>query len=149
MSGANVGLAAFDQPVVKVRALGGNRRAAAANGLRVGRLETILYVLAGLTASLAGVIYAARVGSGQVSAGGSAVTLSVVTVVLIGGVSLLGGLGTITGIAVGAILLSEIDNALIVASIPPQFNRIVVGIILIAAVAVDHVRRERLYRTRR
>ena len=134
---------------VEVRAVGGNRKAAAANGLRVKRIETVLYVLGGLTAALAGIIYAARVGSGQVSAGGSGVTLSVVTAALIGGISLLGGLGGITGVALGAILLSEIDNALIVAAVPPQYNTIVVGVILIAAVAVDHVRRERLYRVRR
>lgn len=134
---------------VEVRAVGGNRKAAVANGLKVARIETALYTLSGLTAALAGIIYAARVGSGQVSAGGAPVTLSVVTAVLIGGVSLLGGLGSITGVAVGAILLSEIDNALIIASVPPQYNTIVVGVILIAAVAIDHIRRERLYRVRR
>lgn len=134
---------------VEVRAIGGNRKAAVANGIKVGRVETAVYVLGGLTASFAGVIYAARVGSGQVAAGGSGTTLSVITAVLIGGVSLLGGLGTITGVAVGAILLSEINNALIFAQIPPQYNTIVVGFILIAAVAIDHVRRERLYRVRR
>lgn len=134
---------------IDVRAVGGNRNAAIANGIKVPRVETTIYVLGGATAALAGIIYAARVGSGQVSAGGASVTLSVVTAVLIGGVSLLGGLGTITGVAVGAILLSEIDNALIVAAIPPQYNTIVVGVILIAAVAIDHVRRERLYRVRR
>lgn len=134
---------------IEVRAVGGNRKAAVANGLRVARIETVLYVLGGATAALAGIIYAARVGSGQVSAGGANVTLSVVTAVLIGGISLLGGLGSITGVAVGAILLSEIDNALIVAAVPPQYNTIVVGVILIAAVAIDHVRRERLYKVRR
>lgn len=134
---------------IEVRAVGGNRKAAVANGLRVARIETVLYVLGGVTAALAGIIYAARVGSGQVSAGGANVTLSVVTAVLIGGISLLGGLGSITGVAVGAILLSEIDNALIVAAVPPQYNTIVVGVILIAAVAIDHVRRERLYKVRR
>jgi ribose transport system permease protein len=134
---------------IEVRAVGGNRKAAIANGIKVGRIDTTLYVMAGATAALAGIIYAARVGSGQVAAGGSGVTLAVVTAVLIGGVSLLGGLGSITGVAVGALLLSEIDNALIVAAVPPQYNTIVVGFILIAAVAIDHVRRERLYRVRR
>ncbi|WP_292209196.1 ABC transporter permease, partial [Mesorhizobium sp.] len=134
---------------VETRALGGNRKAAIANGLKVNRLDTILYVTAGATAGLAGVIYAARVGSGQVAAGGPSVTLSVVTAVLIGGISLLGGLGTITGVAVGALLLSAIDNALIVASVPPQYNSIIIGAILICAVAVDHMRRERLYKRRR
>ncbi|MBZ9922485.1 ABC transporter permease [Mesorhizobium sp. BR1-1-7] len=134
---------------VETRALGGNRKAAIANGLKVNRLDTILYVTAGASAGLAGVIYAARVGSGQVAAGGPSVTLSVVTAVLIGGISLLGGLGTVTGVAVGALLLSAIDNALIVASVPPQYNSIIIGAILICAVAVDHIRRERLYKRRR
>ena len=134
---------------VEVRAIGGNRKAAVANGIKVARVDTTIYILGGVTASLAGVIYAARVGSGQVAAGGSGTTLSVITAVLIGGVSLLGGLGSITGVAVGAILLSEINNALIFAQIPPQYNTIVVGFILIAAVAIDHIRRERLYRVRR
>jgi ribose transport system permease protein len=134
---------------VNVRALGGNRQAAIANGLRVGSLDAALYVLAGMTAAFAGIVYASRVGSGQVSAGGASITLAVVTAVLIGGTSLLGGLGSITGVAVGALLLSEIDNALIVANIPPQYNSMVVGTILICAVAVDHLRRQRLYRQRR
>jgi ribose transport system permease protein len=131
---------------VNVRALGGNRQAAIANGLRVGRLDHALYILSGTTAAFAGVIYAARVGSGQVEAGGASTTLTVVTAALIGGISLFGGLGSITGVAVGALLLSEIDNALVVARIPPQYNSIVVGTILISAVAVDHLRRKRLYR---
>jgi ribose transport system permease protein len=131
---------------VNVRALGGNRQAAIGNGLRVGRQDLALYVLSGSTAAFAGVIYAARVGSGQVQAGGASTTLTVVTAALIGGISLFGGLGTITGVAVGALLLSEINNALVVARIPPQYNSIVVGTILISAVAVDHLRRKRLYR---
>lgn len=133
---------------VNVRALGGNREAAVGNGLRVRRLDLVLYIIAGLTGAIAGIIYTARVGAAQVTAGGSSTTLVVVTAVLIGGVSLLGGLGSITGVAIGAILLSLIDNALIVAQIPPQYNNIVIGAILVAAVAVDHVRHQRLYKKR-
>jgi ribose transport system permease protein len=131
---------------VNVRALGGNREAAVGNGLKVVRLDLVLYCLAGLTGALGGIIYSARVGAGQVQAGGSATTLTVITAVLIGGVSLLGGLGSITGVAVGAVLLSVIDNALIVARIPPSWNNVVVGAVLIAAVAVDHLRRQQLYK---
>lgn len=133
---------------VNVRAVGGNRQAAIGNGLKVVRIDLTLYVVAGVTAAIAGVVYSARVGAGQVEAGGAPVTLVVVTSVLIGGVSLLGGLGTITGVAVGAILLSTIDNALVVAQIPPQFNNIIVGAILIGAVAVDYLRRKQLYKPR-
>lgn len=133
---------------VNVRAVGGNRQAAVGNGIRVVRVDLALYVLAGVTASIAGLIYSARVGAGQVEAGGSSVTLVVVTGVLIGGVSLLGGLGSITGVAVGAVLLSVIDNALIIAQIPPQYNNVIVGAILVGAVAVDHLRRKQLYKPR-
>jgi ribose transport system permease protein len=133
---------------INVRALGGNRQAAVGVGLRVVRLDLILYGLASGTAGLAGLIYAARVGAGQVSAGGTTLTLQVIAAVLIGGVSLFGGLGSITGVAVGAVLLSEIDNALIVTQVPPQYNNLVVGAVLIAAVGLDHVRRQRLYRKR-
>lgn len=133
---------------VNVRALGGNRAAAVANGLHVKKLDLALYSIAAVTGGIAGLLYSARVGAGQVEAGGSATTLVVVTAVLIGGVSLLGGLGNITGVAIGAILLSLIDNALIVSRIPPQFNNIVVGAILVCAVAVDHLRRQQLYKRR-
>jgi ribose transport system permease protein len=133
---------------VNLRALGGNRQAAIGNGIRVIRLDLTLYVLGALMAGTAGIIYSARVGAGQVEAGGSATTLTVITAVLIGGVSLLGGLGTITGVAAGAVLLSLIDNALVLAEIPPQYNTIIVGATLIAAVAVDHLRRQQLYKRR-
>lgn len=133
---------------VNVRALGGNRQAAVNNGLRTVRLDLALYTLAALTAAIAGLIYAAQVGAGQVEAGGTTTTLEVFTAVLIGGVSLFGGLGSVSGVLVGAVLLSEIDNALVVARIPPQYNNLVVGAILILAVALDYARRQRLFRKR-
>ena len=133
---------------VNVRALGGNREAAVGNGLRVVRLDLALYVIAAATACLAGLIYSARVGAGQVTAGGTSTTLIAITAVLIGGVSLMGGLGSIQGVAVGAVLLSLIDNALVLTEIPPQYNSIIIGAILVCAVAVDHLRRSRIYRKR-
>src|SRR5262249_25559850 len=93
---------------VNVRALGGNRQAAVATRLRVGRIDLTLYVTAAGTAALAGIIYSARVGAGQVTAGGTSSTLIVITAVLIGGVSLQGGMGGIQGVAIGAVLLSLI-----------------------------------------
>lgn len=131
---------------VHTRALGGNRLAAVGNGVRAGRVDLALYVLAAGSAALAGIIQTARVGAGQVQGGGTGTTLTVITAVLIGGVSILGGRGTITGVALGALLLSEIDNALIVTAIPPEYNSIVIGSVLVAAVAVDHLRRQRLYK---
>jgi ribose transport system permease protein len=133
---------------VNVRALGGNRQAAVGNGLRVVRLDVALYVIAALAAGVAGMIYASRVGAGQVTAGGTATTFTAITAVLIGGVSLMGGMGNIQGIAVGAVLLSLIDNALVLTEIPPQYNNIAIGAILVCAVAFDYLRRSRIYRKR-
>lgn len=129
-----------------VRAIGGNREAAVANGISVITINRWLYTIGGILAALGGIIYTARTGSGQVSAGGASVTLVVTSAVLIGGTSLFGGLGTITGTAIGALLFAEIDNGLALSNIPPLYLNIVVGSILILAVAADNLRRKRLYR---
>ncbi|MGP3533840.1 ABC transporter permease [Microbacterium sp. RD1] len=133
---------------VNIRALGGNRGAAIGNGLPVKRLDLSIYMIAALTAGFAGILYASRVGSGQVAAGGATSTLTVITAVLIGGVSLAGGLGSIQGVAIGAVLLSLINNALVLTHVPPANTSLITGAILIAAVAFDYLRRQRLYRRR-
>jgi ribose transport system permease protein len=133
---------------VNIRALGGNRGAAVGNGLPVARLDLVIYTCAAIAAGAAGILYASQVGSGQVNAGGATSTLNVITAVLIGGVSLQGGLGTIQGVAIGSVLLSLIANALVLTGVAPTYDTIIVGAILVAAVALDHLRRERLYRKR-
>jgi ribose transport system permease protein len=132
-----------------IRALGGNRQAAIANGLKAKNLDRWLYVLGATAAALGGIIYSARTGSGQVEAGGASVTLEVASAVLIGGTSLFGGLGTITGTLLGAILFAEIDNGLAIANVPELYENMIVGAILIFAVAADYFRRQRLYRQAR
>ncbi|MDX6255833.1 MAG: ribose transport system permease protein [Frankiales bacterium] len=132
-----------------VRALGGNRLAATENGIAVNRLDVMLYVGAGALAAFAGIVYTARTGSGQVSAGGSSVTLTAISAVLIGGTSLFGGLGTITGTALGAILFAEIDNALAVSGIDALYSNMIIGAILVLAVAADSLRRGRMFSIRR
>jgi ribose transport system permease protein len=132
-----------------VRALGGNRLAATENGIAVHRLDVMLYVGAGALAAFAGIVYTARTGSGQVSAGGSSVTLTAISAVLIGGTSLFGGLGTITGTALGAVLFAEIDNALAVSGIDALYSNMIIGAILVLAVAADSLRRGRMFSIRR
>jgi len=63
----------------------------------VRRIDLALYAIAGATAGLAGIICSARIGAGQVTAGGTSTTLIVITAVLIGGVSLMGGMGSVQG----------------------------------------------------
>jgi ribose transport system permease protein len=125
------------------KAVGGNLSAAVANGISAVRTNAWLYAGAGAIAALAGILYAARTGSGQVSAGGASVTLTAISAVLIGGTSLFGGVGTITGTALGALLFATIQNGLAIASVPAQYSNMIIGAILVIAVAIDAYRRRR------
>ena len=130
-----------------VQALGGNARAALANGVRVNRVTTMVYVVSGVMAALAGILYTARTGTADPQAGGADVTLAVIAATLIGGTSLFGGVGTILGTAFGAVLFAEITDALTVANINPLYQDIILGGILAAAVAADSWRRARAFKT--
>lgn len=132
-----------------VRVTGGNRGAAAANGIRVARLDIMLYAISGGIAALAGILGAARLSTASPSAGGAGFTFQVVTAVIVGGTSLFGGVGTVAGSALGAILFAEINNGLQVINVNPLYQSIFIGIILIAAVAVDQYRRKRRFQAGR
>jgi ribose transport system permease protein len=132
-----------------VRTLGGNRLAAIENGISARRLDAWLYIGSGTLATLAGIVYTARTGSGQVDAGGAPVTLTAISAVLIGGTSLSGGLGTITGTALGVLLFAEVDNALAVDNINALYSNMIIGGVLVLAVAADSMRRGRMFAIRR
>lgn len=131
------------------RAVGGNRAAASANGIRVNRHDLIVYGLAGGVTALAGIMGAARLASASPGAGGTALTFQVVTAVIIGGTSLFGGIGSIGGSAVGALLFAAINNGLVVIGVNALWQNIFVGVILAAAVAIDQARRRRQFTSRR
>jgi ribose transport system permease protein len=126
-----------------VKAVGGGRAAANANGISARRVNMWLYSSAGGVAALAGILFASQTGSGQVSAGGASVTLTAISAVLIGGTSLFGGVGTIAGTALGALLFAAINNGLAVANVPALYSSMIIGAILVAAVALDSFRRKR------
>jgi ribose transport system permease protein len=132
-----------------VKAVGGNERAALSNGVRVKRVKAIVYAISGLAAAFAGILYAARTATADPQAGGTDLTFGVITAVLIGGTSLFGGIGSIVGTALGAVLFAEIQNALTIANVDPLYSNVVVGVILAAAVALDGWRRARAFTVRR
>jgi ribose transport system permease protein len=132
----------------EARAVGGNRSAASANGIRVNRHDLIVYGLAGGIAALAGIMGAARLSSASPGAGGTALTFQVITAVIIGGTSLFGGIGSIGGSALGALLFAAINNGLVVIGVNALWQNIFVGFILATAVAIDQARRRRQF-TRR
>ena len=110
-----------------VKATGGGRSAAIANGILVKRVDFILYSVSGAVAALAGILYAARTSAASPQAGGAALTFEVVTAIIIGGTSLFGGVGTVAGSAFGCILFAETENGLSISQrkspLPGDFCR--------------------------
>ncbi len=129
-----------------VRAIGGNREAASNAGIDVRRISTVVYVLSGLSAAFAGVLMAARLGSGQPSIGVS-FELQVISAVIIGGTSLFGGIGTIWGSLLGSLVLSILTTGLILLHIDPVLQDFVIGVIIVAAVGIDQFRRRSMFRS--
>jgi rhamnose transport system permease protein len=119
-------------------AIGSDPDAAVLYGLRVRRRVLGAFLLSGALAGLAGAMYAARYGT--VSAGaGEGLELEVVAAVVIGGVAIFGGSGTVWGAAIGAVLLVTIDRALPILGIPDFWQRAVVGALIIGAIVLDRV----------
>jgi ribose transport system permease protein len=128
-----------------VRAIGGNTEAARANGVKVSRITASLYVASAAIAGFAGILLAARLSTADPGEGGSGFTFQVLASVIIGGTSLFGGIGTIAGTALGALLFSVINNVLALTNTDPQWQNVATGVILVAAVAFDRLRRSRQF----
>ncbi|PVG81943.1 ATPase [Nocardioides gansuensis] len=119
-------------------AIGSDPDAAVLYGLPVRRRVLAAFVLSGALAGLAGVVHAARYGT--VSSGaGTGIELEAVAAVVIGGVAIFGGSGTVWGAAIGAMLLVTIDRALPILGIPDFWQRAVVGVLIISAIVLDRV----------
>jgi rhamnose transport system permease protein len=119
-------------------AIGSDPDAAELQGLPVRRRLLGAFALGGALAGLAGVMFAARYGT--VSSGaGLGIELQVVGAVVVGGVAIFGGSGTVAGAALGAMLLLTINRSLPVVGIPDFWQRAVVGALIIGAIALDRV----------
>ena len=120
--------------------VGGNERSARLSGIRVSRVQIANYMIAGLMAAVSGLLLTARFGSASVSAGNGA-ELRVISAVVIGGASLAGGEGTILGAFLGVTLMALINNGLNLLGINVYWQTIVIGAVLIIAVAADSLSR--------
>jgi rhamnose transport system permease protein len=119
-------------------ALGSNPEAARLAGVPAGRRLMTAYVLSGSLAGLGGVLYAARFGTVDASAG-YGMELNVVAAVVVGGVAIFGGSGTVLGAALGALLLTVINNALPVLRIDQFWQQAIIGALILAAIALDRL----------
>ena len=126
-----------------VRAIGGNREAARLAGVPVNRIELMVYALMGLITALGGLIMIARIDSTQATIGTS-MEIHVIAAVIIGGTSLFGGRGTVYGTVLGALLLSMMTNALVIAGVDYFWQLVVMGAIVLIAVAINNLREHRV-----
>jgi rhamnose transport system permease protein len=117
-------------------AIGSDPAAAELYGLKVTRRVLTAFVLSGALAGLAGVFYVARYGTVS-SQAGSGWELDAVGAAVIGGVAITGGVGTVWGAAIGAMLLMTINRALPILGIPDFWQRAVVGVLIIGAIVLD------------
>jgi rhamnose transport system permease protein len=119
----------------QVYAIGRNTGAARFSGVRVARVRVSLFAFTGLIAAVAGVILTARLSSARADAG-EGMTLTVVTVVLLGGVNIFGGSGTIPGVVLAVLVVAVMQNALRLASVSVEVQSIALGLLLILSVVI-------------
>ena len=125
-----------------IYAIGGNRPAAVLVGIAVRRVEMVVFGLSGAFAALSGILYASRMDSGQPSVG-EGWLMPAITAAIIGGVSLRGGQGTVTGVVAGTLLMAVLDNGIVLLNISSYWQRVIIGCVVLLAVLVDLVRRQR------
>jgi ribose transport system permease protein len=116
--------------------IGGNEQAAFLSGIRVKRMRVFSFALSAGLAGLAGILLSARLGAALATLG-QGLELRVITAVILGGASLLGGQGSIAGAVLGALFMGLVSNVMIIARVSGYWQEIVLGLILIAAVSID------------
>jgi rhamnose transport system permease protein len=124
-----------------IYAVGKNPEAARFSGIRVGRLKTWLFILSGTVAAFAGVILTSRLSSARADTA-TGMTLTVITIVLLGGVSIFGGRGTIVGVVLAVFTLAVVQNELRLAHVSAEFQSIILGLLLILSVALPSIARQ-------
>lgn len=115
---------------------GGNREAAIYSGIRVDRIRIIVFMISGVMAAISGILLSSRLSSAQTNAG-MGYELDAIAAVVLGGTSLAGGVGTIIGTILGALIIGVINNGMNMLSVPYFYQLIVKGIVILVAVWLD------------
>ncbi|WP_417809289.1 ABC transporter permease [Thioclava sp.] len=123
-------------------AVGGNEKASRLSGLNTRKYIWLAYILSALLAGIVGIFLTARVGSGEATLG-SNLMLESISVAVIGGVALKGGVGRIQMVALSAIFLSVLSNGMSLARIDSKYHIIIIGLVIIIAVAAESYRENR------
>lgn len=121
-----------------IYAVGSNERSARLSGVPVNKVRVFVYAISGFFCALAGIILTGRLSTAATNIGlGN--ELDVIAAVVIGGASLQGGEGTVTGAIIGATIMAIVRNAFVLLHIPNHFQTITIGIVIILAVGFDQL----------
>lgn len=129
-----------------VFALGGNEEAARLAGVNVARVKTLVYVISGMCAAVAGFLLMALFSSGSPQTGTGDEMLEAIAAVVVGGTSLAGGRGTMVGTFFGALLIGMLYNVMNLLNIESYTQKIVLGAVILLAVVIDELRKRYLRR---
>lgn len=119
-----------------IYAIGGNKNAALVSGVNVPRITLWVYILNGVLCGLAGIMLASRIGSGQPNSG-TGYEIDAIAAVVIGGTSLMGGVGSLAGTVAGVLIIGIINNGLNLLNVSSYYQQIVKGLIIVGAVILD------------
>jgi ribose transport system permease protein len=122
--------------------IGSNPKAALLSGINVSGLQILSFTIMGFLAGVAGILYASRIATATSTVGAGA-ELQAITAVILGGASLAGGRGTIWGALIGVFFMGLMKNVLIISRFSSEWQGIVLGAVLVAAVAVDSLMNRR------
>ncbi len=119
-----------------IYAIGGNEKAAFLSGININNIKLTVYGIAGMMAAIGGVLVTSRLNSAQPNAGTS-YELDSIAAVVIGGTSLSGGVGTVTGTVIGAVIIGVLNNGLVLLNVSPFWQQVVKGLVILLAVIID------------
>jgi D-xylose transport system permease protein len=126
-----------------VYSVGGNAEAARRAGINVKLIRILVFMISGSMAALGGIIFASRLNSVDLTAGGGTILLDAISAAVIGGVSLFGGRGRVSGALFGGLIIGMISNGIDLVGYTDSVKYITTGLILLAAVTLDTVARRR------
>lgn len=119
-----------------IYAIGGNEKAAFLSGININSVKLAVYGIAGMMAAVGGILVTSRLNSAQPNAGAN-YELDSIAAVVIGGTSLSGGVGSVTGTVIGAAIIGVLNNGLVLLNVSPFWQQVVKGLVILLAVIID------------